>query len=176
MLDDDDDLEVLRKAAAAWAAEGSRTSVKVYECTHETEPDDLPVNLVFHSWLLPTVDVPVCHIRPFFARAGPLDKATLLGPSSRPKPKCGLGNACCAAVFTATSVAFMESVMNKDQVKGVAEKVKGKANEALGKATGNVSREMKGDVQQEMGQARKNVGDAREAAKDASKSHSKRTH
>lgn len=61
--------------------------------------------------------------------------------------------------------------MNKDQVKGVAEKAKGKINEVAGKATGNVSREMKGDLQQGAGQARKDMGDAREAAKDQTKRH-----
>jgi uncharacterized protein YjbJ (UPF0337 family) len=65
----------------------------------------------------------------------------------------------------------VEDIMNKDQVKGVAEKAKGKINEAAGKATGNVAREMKGDIQQDMGQARKNMGDAREAAKDQAKRH-----
>jgi uncharacterized protein YjbJ (UPF0337 family) len=64
-----------------------------------------------------------------------------------------------------------EDIMNKDQVKGVAEKAKGKINEAAGKATGNVGREMKGDIQQGMGQARKDMGDAREAAKDQAKRH-----
>jgi uncharacterized protein YjbJ (UPF0337 family) len=66
---------------------------------------------------------------------------------------------------------YLEDIMNKDQVKGVAEKAKGKLNEAAGKATGNVAREMKGDIQQGMGQARKDMGDAREAAKDQAKRH-----
>ncbi|MFM0480558.1 hypothetical protein PQQ81_08500 [Paraburkholderia strydomiana] len=38
MLVDDDDFKVLEQAAAAWAAEWSRTAVKVYEGEHETEP------------------------------------------------------------------------------------------------------------------------------------------
>ncbi|WP_027803290.1 hypothetical protein [Paraburkholderia dilworthii] len=38
MLADDDDFKVLEQAAAAWAAEWSRTAVKVYEGEHETEP------------------------------------------------------------------------------------------------------------------------------------------
>lgn len=42
MLDDDDDFKTLRKVAAAWAAEWSRTTVKLYEGTHETEPSDVP--------------------------------------------------------------------------------------------------------------------------------------
>ena len=55
--------------------------------------------------------------------------------------------------------------MNKDQVKGTAEKVKGKVNEELGKATGNAAREVKGDLQQGAGAARKAYGDARENLK-----------
>jgi hypothetical protein len=38
MLDDDDDFKVLRQRAAAWAAEWSRTAVKVYKGEHEAEP------------------------------------------------------------------------------------------------------------------------------------------
>jgi uncharacterized protein YjbJ (UPF0337 family) len=75
-----------------------------------------------------------------------------------------------------TKSLIPEDIMNKDQVKGVAEKMKGKVNEAAGKVTGNVAREMKGDIQQDMGQARKNMGDAREEAKDAAKAHAKRHH
>ncbi|WP_430228927.1 CsbD family protein [Paraburkholderia tropica] len=61
--------------------------------------------------------------------------------------------------------------MNKDQVKGTAEKLKGKVNEAVGRATHNPQRELKGDMQQAAGQARKNVGDLKEAAKDVTKRH-----
>ena len=57
--------------------------------------------------------------------------------------------------------------MNKDQVKGTAEKVKGKINEAIGRATGNTKQEVKGDIQQAAGQARKNLGDAKETVKKA---------
>ncbi|MGY6121553.1 hypothetical protein ACW9YQ_14495 (plasmid) [Paraburkholderia strydomiana] len=38
MLTDDRDFEVLQQTAAVWAAEWSRTSVKVYEGVHETKP------------------------------------------------------------------------------------------------------------------------------------------
>ena len=55
--------------------------------------------------------------------------------------------------------------MNKDQVKGTAEKVKGKINEAIGRATGNTKQEVKGDIQQTAGQARKKLGDAKQAIK-----------
>lgn len=42
MLDDVRDFSLLRRAAAAWAAEWSRTSVKIYEGLHESEPGDVP--------------------------------------------------------------------------------------------------------------------------------------
>lgn len=45
--------------------------------------------------------------------------------------------------------------MNKDQLKGAAEKVKGKVNEAVGKAMSHPKREVKGDVQQAAGEARR---------------------
>jgi len=57
--------------------------------------------------------------------------------------------------------------MNKDQVKGTAEKVKGKVNEAIGRATGDTKQAVKGDIQQAAGQARKNLGDAKETVKKA---------
>lgn len=57
--------------------------------------------------------------------------------------------------------------MNKDQVKGTAEKVRGKVNEAIGQATGDTKQEVKGDIQQAAGQARKNLGDAKETLKKA---------
>lgn len=55
--------------------------------------------------------------------------------------------------------------MNKDQVKGPAEKVKGKVNENIGRATGDRKQEVKGDVQQTADQAQKNLGDAKETVK-----------
>ncbi len=55
--------------------------------------------------------------------------------------------------------------MNKDQVKGTAEKVKGKVNKAIGRATGDTKQEIKGNVQEAAGQARKNLGDIKEAVK-----------
>jgi uncharacterized protein YjbJ (UPF0337 family) len=62
-------------------------------------------------------------------------------------------------------VTYWSSTMNKDQVKGTAEKVKGKVNEAIGRATHNTKQEVKGDLQQAAGQARKNLGDAKESVK-----------
>jgi uncharacterized protein YjbJ (UPF0337 family) len=64
------------------------------------------------------------------------------------------------------SVLHWRSAMNKDQVKGTAEKVKGKVNETIGRATGDRKQEVKGDVQQAVGEARKKAGDVKEAVKD----------
>jgi hypothetical protein len=41
MLESDDDFKTLKRLAAAWAAEWSRTAVKLYEGTLETEPKDV---------------------------------------------------------------------------------------------------------------------------------------
>ncbi|MCC8402016.1 hypothetical protein LJ655_08935 [Paraburkholderia sp. MMS20-SJTN17] len=41
MLESDDDFNLLSRLAEAWAAEWSRTSVKMYEGEHETEPKDV---------------------------------------------------------------------------------------------------------------------------------------
>ena len=51
--------------------------------------------------------------------------------------------------------------MNKDQVKGTAQKVKGKLNEAVGKATGDRSQEFRGDLQQVAGSIRQSFGNAK---------------
>lgn len=53
--------------------------------------------------------------------------------------------------------------MNKDHVKGEAEKLKGKANEVAGKITGDKSQELKGDLQQGGGELK--VGDAKDPAR-----------
>ncbi|MGF6859136.1 hypothetical protein [Paraburkholderia sp. CI3] len=41
MLESDDDFKSLRRLAEAWAAEWSRTAVKLYDGEHETEPTDI---------------------------------------------------------------------------------------------------------------------------------------
>jgi uncharacterized protein YjbJ (UPF0337 family) len=55
--------------------------------------------------------------------------------------------------------------MNKDQVKGTAEKVKGKVNEAVGNATDDPAQKAKGQVQQGVGEAQKQYGDLKEDVK-----------
>ncbi|CAB3803617.1 CsbD family protein [Pararobbsia alpina] len=59
--------------------------------------------------------------------------------------------------------------MNRDQMKGTAEKVKGKVNEALGRATGDRKQEVKGDVQQATGEARKKAGDVKDTVKNTTR-------
>jgi uncharacterized protein YjbJ (UPF0337 family) len=59
--------------------------------------------------------------------------------------------------------------MNRDQVKGVAQKVKSKVNETIGRATGDRKQEVKGDVQQAAGETRKTAGDVREAVRDTTR-------
>lgn len=61
--------------------------------------------------------------------------------------------------------------MNKDHVKGTAEKVKGKVNEAVGRATNDPEQELKGDLQQAHGESRKTAGDIKDAQKSVTKRH-----
>ena len=56
--------------------------------------------------------------------------------------------------------------MNRDQVKGAAEKAGGKVKEEWGKITGNPSTQAKGQFDQAKGQARENVGRMKEALHD----------
>ena len=59
--------------------------------------------------------------------------------------------------------------MNRDQVKGAAEKAGGKLKEEWGKITGNPSTQAKGQFEQAKGQARENLGKVKEALKDEKK-------
>jgi hypothetical protein len=61
MLDDDDDFKTLKRLAAAWAAEWSRTAVTMYEGRYDTEPDSVAP--------LYTASVEIDPRRPLWARA-----------------------------------------------------------------------------------------------------------
>jgi uncharacterized protein YjbJ (UPF0337 family) len=63
--------------------------------------------------------------------------------------------------------AFMESIMNKDQVKGTAKDVGGKIQEKTGELTGSETQQIKGLKNQVEGKVQKGVGDAKEAFRDA---------
>ncbi|HEV7915585.1 MAG TPA: CsbD family protein [Albitalea sp.] len=55
--------------------------------------------------------------------------------------------------------------MNKDQLKGRADRAKGKAKEGAGSLTGNARLESEGKVDQVKGKAQAEVGDAKEKVK-----------
>lgn len=57
------------------------------------------------------------------------------------------------------------TLMNKDQVKGSADKAKGKAKETGGKALGNERMEGEGKMEKAGGKARSGYGDAKENIK-----------
>jgi uncharacterized protein YjbJ (UPF0337 family) len=59
--------------------------------------------------------------------------------------------------------------MDKEEVKGGAEKVGGKIKEQWGKLTDNPATEEKGRQEQAEGQLRENVGKVRDAVKDVVK-------
>ena len=57
--------------------------------------------------------------------------------------------------------------MDKEHVKGAADKVAGKAKEAAGHVTGNKKLETEGKVDQVKGAAHSAMGDAKDAGKEA---------
>lgn len=57
--------------------------------------------------------------------------------------------------------------MNKDEIKGGAEKIGGKIQEKVGKATGKPDLEQKGRNEQIKGQVREDVGKLKETLKDS---------
>jgi uncharacterized protein YjbJ (UPF0337 family) len=57
--------------------------------------------------------------------------------------------------------------MDKEHVKGAADKVAGKTKEVAGRATGDRKLEAKGQVDQAKGAVHKKVGDAKDAGKEA---------
>jgi uncharacterized protein YjbJ (UPF0337 family) len=59
--------------------------------------------------------------------------------------------------------------MDREEVKGGAEKLGGKVKEQFGKVTGRPATEQKGRHEQAEGQVRENVGKTRDAIKDAVK-------
>lgn len=57
--------------------------------------------------------------------------------------------------------------MNKEHVKGAAQKTKGKIKEAIGHVTGNKKLENQGKADEVKGDAYSAAGDAKDAAKEA---------
>jgi len=55
--------------------------------------------------------------------------------------------------------------MDKEHVKGAADKVSGAIKEGIGKATGDSSMQVKGKIDQAKGEAREKLGDAKDAVK-----------
>lgn len=59
--------------------------------------------------------------------------------------------------------------MDKEHVKGAADKVSGATKEAVGKMTGNKKLEAEGKLDKAKGEARDTLGDAKDAARKADK-------
>jgi uncharacterized protein YjbJ (UPF0337 family) len=59
--------------------------------------------------------------------------------------------------------------MDKEHVKGAADKTSGAIKEGLGKATGDPSLKAKGKLDKAKGEARKFIGDVKDATRDAAK-------
>ncbi|MGD9815606.1 MAG: CsbD family protein [Hyphomonadaceae bacterium] len=59
--------------------------------------------------------------------------------------------------------------MDKEHVKGAADKVSGAVKEGIGKATGDASMQAKGKLDKAKGEARQAAGDIKDAMKKADK-------
>lgn len=59
--------------------------------------------------------------------------------------------------------------MDKEHVKGAADKVSGATKDAVGKATGNEKLQAEGKLDKAKGEAREVIGDAKDAMKKADK-------
>ena len=63
--------------------------------------------------------------------------------------------------------------MDKDRIKGVAQKIKGNIKEAVGKMTGNKKLQTDGKIDNAAGNVRKAVGEAKDVVRDAVNERSK---
>ncbi len=63
--------------------------------------------------------------------------------------------------------------MDKDRIKGAAQKIKGSIEKTVGRLTGNKKLERDGKVDNAIGSAREGVGKAKDAVRDAVKDRSK---
>ena len=63
--------------------------------------------------------------------------------------------------------------MDKDRIKGVAQKIKGNIEEVVGKMTGNRKLETDGKIDNAAGNVRKAVGEAKDVVRDAVDGRSK---
>lgn len=63
--------------------------------------------------------------------------------------------------------------MDKDRIKGAAQKIKGSIEKTVGRLTGNKKLEREGTVDKAVGSAREGVGKAKDAVRDAVKDRSK---
>jgi uncharacterized protein YjbJ (UPF0337 family) len=61
--------------------------------------------------------------------------------------------------------------MDKQHVKGAADKMKGAVKDAAGKMTGDKSLQAEGKMDKAKGHARDAVGDVKDAARDATRRH-----
>ncbi len=63
--------------------------------------------------------------------------------------------------------------MDKDRIKGTAQKIKGGIKEVGGKVIGNSKLEADGKIDKATGSVRKAVGEAKDVARDVAKDHAK---
>jgi uncharacterized protein YjbJ (UPF0337 family) len=63
--------------------------------------------------------------------------------------------------------------MDKDRIKGAAQKIKGSIEKTVGRLTGNKKLEVEGQVDKAVGAAREGVGQAKDVVRDAINDRSK---
>lgn len=63
--------------------------------------------------------------------------------------------------------------MDKDRIKGTAQKIKGAIKEVVGKLTGNSKLEAEGKIDKATGSVRKAVGESKDVVRDVAKDHVK---
>jgi uncharacterized protein YjbJ (UPF0337 family) len=73
-----------------------------------------------------------------------------------------------------TMIGMKEAAMDKEHVKGVADKAKGTIKDAAGKAMGDKELQAEGKVDKAKGAAHQAVGDVKDAARKASEETDKK--
>src|SRR5579871_888784 len=89
--------------------------------------------------------------------------------TARPSPLAACGNLPCADPFLLWSNTRKEKIVDKEHIKGAADKAKGAVKEAFGKMTDDPSLQVEGKMDKAKGAAREAVGDAKDAMRRATK-------
>ena len=81
-----------------------------------------------------------------------------------------LGNLVAAGEFAVLSITHKEAKMDKEHLKGAADKAKGAVKDAAGKLTGDKQMQAEGKIDKAKGAAHEALGDAKDAVRRAQES------